>query len=149
MNLAAGPLGAQAPADSGLVALCGVSAYYRIPANPSELRRQLVLPDGATGFRELARAALILGLKARWIRKLSKKRLGALPAPSLVRVRGGGIHVYGGKTPDKLHRIVDPITRAPRDLPLDELYEAIEPQVLLLARKLGGKRCCGTLAGAA
>jgi hypothetical protein len=28
MNVAAGPLGAQAPADSGLAVLCGVSAYY-------------------------------------------------------------------------------------------------------------------------
>ncbi len=49
MNLAAGPLGAQTPADSGLIALCGVSAYYRIPANPMELRRQLVLRKRCSG----------------------------------------------------------------------------------------------------
>jgi ATP-binding cassette, subfamily B, bacterial HlyB/CyaB len=138
MNLAAGSLGAPAPADSGLVALCGVSAYYRIPANPLELRRQLTLPERPADFADLVRAAQLLGLKARWVRKLSKKRLGALPAPSLVRVRGGGIQVYGGKTPDKLYRIVDPITRQARDLSLDELYSALEPQALLVTRKLGG-----------
>ena len=138
MNVAAGPLGAQAPADSGLAALCGVSAYYRIPANPAELRRQLTLPERPADFADLVRAAQLLGLKARWVRKLSKKRLGALPAPSLVRARGGGIQVYGGKTPDKLHRVVDPITREARDLSLDELYDAVEPQALLVTRKLGG-----------
>ena len=138
MNLAAGPMGAQAPANSGLTALCGISAYYRIPANPLDLRRQLVLPERPADFPDLVRAAQALGLKARWVRKLSKKRLGALPAPSLVRVRDGAIQVYGGRTPDKLYRLVDPITRAFRDLSLDELYEAVEPQALLVARKLGG-----------
>ena len=138
MNLAAGTLGAQASADFGLVALCGLSAYYRIPANPSDLRRQLALPEEPADFPDLVRAAQLLGLRARWVRKLNKKRLGAPAAPSLVRLRDGGIQVYGGKTPDKLHRIVDPITRAFRDLSLDELYEAVEPQALLVARKLGG-----------
>ena len=120
------------------MALCGVSAYYRIPANPAELHRQLTLPERPADFADLVRAAQLLGLKARWVRKLSKKRLGALPAPSLVRLRGGGIHVYGGKTPDKQHRVVDPITRQARDLSLDELYGALEPQALLVTRKLGG-----------
>ena len=68
----------------------------------------------------------------------AKSAFGALPVPSLVRVRDGGIQVYGGKTPDKLHRIVDPITRQARDLSLDELYGAVEPQALLVTRKLGG-----------
>ena len=61
MNVAAGPLGAQAPADSGLVALCGVSAYYRIPANPAELRRQLALPERPADFPDLVRAAQASG----------------------------------------------------------------------------------------
>ena len=91
MNAAEGPGESKALADAGLSALCGVSAYYRIPANPSELRRQLSLPDRAAEFPDLVRAAHLLGLKARWVRKLSRKRLGALPAPSLVRVQGGGI----------------------------------------------------------
>ncbi|MGO9473603.1 MAG: type I secretion system permease/ATPase [Rhodomicrobium sp.] len=139
MNVAAGPLGAQAIADPGLSALCGVSSYYRIPANPLELRRQLSLSEQPADFPDLVRAAQLLGLKARWVRKLSEKRLAALPAPSLVRVRGGGIQVYGGKTPDKLYRIVDPITREFRDLTLAGFFEAIEPQALLVTRKLGGQ----------
>jgi subfamily B ATP-binding cassette protein HlyB/CyaB len=138
MNVAAGPLSAPVPVDSGLQALCGVSAYYRIPANPSELRRRLPLGDQLADFSDLVRAAQLLGLRARWVRKLGRQRLGGLPAPSLVRLRGGGIQVYGGKTPDKRHRLVDPITREFRDLTLDEFYKAVEPQALLIARKLGG-----------
>ncbi len=138
MNVAAASPDGEAPADSGLIGLCGISAYYRIPADHLELRRQLVLPDRPADFPDLVRAGQILGLKARWVRKLGKKRLGALPAPSLVRLRGGGIQVYGGKTPDKLYRLVDPVTRAFQDLSLDELYQAVEPQALLVARKLGG-----------
>jgi subfamily B ATP-binding cassette protein HlyB/CyaB len=138
MNLAAGPFATPAPADSGLAALCGVSAYYRIAANPSELRRRLALGEQAADFPDLVRAAQTLGLRARWVRRLGRQRLGGLPAPCLVRVKGGGIQVYGGTTPDKLHRLVDPITREFRDLTLKELYKTVEPQALLVQRKLGG-----------
>jgi ATP-binding cassette, subfamily B, bacterial HlyB/CyaB len=138
MNVAAGPVNAQAPVDSGLQALCGVSAYYRIAANPSELRRRLSLGEAAADFPDLVRAAQALGLRARWVRKLGRQRLGGLPAPCLVRVKGGGIQVYGGKTPEKLHRLVDPITREVRDLTLKEFYKVVEPQALLVQRKLGG-----------
>jgi subfamily B ATP-binding cassette protein HlyB/CyaB len=138
MNVAAGPFATPAPADAGLAALCGVSAYHRIAANPSELRRRLALGEKAADFPDLVRAAQSLGLRARWVRKLGRQRLGGLPAPCLVRVKGGGIQVYGGKTPDKLHRLVDPITREFRDLSLKELSKTVEPQALLVQRKLGG-----------
>src|SRR5262249_58516927 len=138
MNLAAGPLATPAPADSGLAALCGISAYYRIAANPSELRRRLALGDQPADFPDLVRAAQTLGLRARWVRRLGKQRLGGLPAPCLVRVKGAGIRVYGGKTPDKLHRLVHPITREFRDLTLKEFYKAVEPQAGLGPRQLRG-----------
>src|SRR5215475_6695757 len=137
MNVAAGPVNSEAPVDSGLAALCGISAYFRIAANPSELRRRLALGEQAADFPDLVRAAQTLGLRARWVRRLGKQRLGGLPAPCLVRVKGGGIQVYGGTTPDKLHRLVDPITREFRDLTLKEFYKAVEPQALLVQRKLG------------
>jgi subfamily B ATP-binding cassette protein HlyB/CyaB len=138
MTAAAGSLSVQNPIDSGLAALCGVSAYYRIPANPAELARQLTLGGSTAGFPELVRAAQCLGLKARWVRKVSKKRFTGIPAPSLVQVREGAVQVFGGQTPDKKYRLVDPLTHRYRDLTLDELYGAIEPQVLLITRKLGG-----------
>jgi subfamily B ATP-binding cassette protein HlyB/CyaB len=138
MTMAAGVPDAQAPADSGLTALCGISAYYRIPANPQEVRRHLTLGERQADFPDLVRAAQLLGLKARWVSRLGRKRLAALPAPSLVRVRGGAIQVYGGKTPDDKYRLVDPISRQASDLTLEELAKAIEPQALLVTRKLGG-----------
>ncbi len=138
MTAAAGSLSVQNPIDSGLAALCGVSAYYRIPANPAELARQLTLGGSTADFPELVRAAQCLGLKARWVRKVSMMRFTGIPAPSLVRVRDGAVQVFGGQTPEKKFRLVDPLTHRYRDLTLDELYGAIEPQVLLITRKLGG-----------
>jgi ATP-binding cassette, subfamily B, bacterial HlyB/CyaB len=98
------------------------------------LRASYIIPD----FSDLVRAAQLLNLRARWVRRLSKQRLGGLPAPCLVRLKGRGIQVYGGKTPDKLYRLVDPITREVRDLTLAELYKEVEPQAVLVQRKLGG-----------
>jgi subfamily B ATP-binding cassette protein HlyB/CyaB len=138
MNVAANIVGARTTVDSGLAALCGISAYYRIAGNPSELRRRLALGEAPADFPDLVRAAQALGLRARWVRKLGKQRLGGLPAPCLIRVKGAGIQVYGGKTPDKLYRLVDPITREVRDLTLAELYKTVEPQAMLVQRRLGG-----------
>jgi ATP-binding cassette, subfamily B, bacterial HlyB/CyaB len=136
--MTAGPAHGPASIDSGFEALCGVSAYYRIPANPSELRRRLSLGDQPADFPDLVRAAQLLGLRARWVRKIGQERLSGLPAPSLVKVRGGGIQVYGGKTPDQRHRLVDPLSREFRDLTAEELAQTVEPEALLLARKTGG-----------
>jgi ATP-binding cassette, subfamily B, bacterial HlyB/CyaB len=138
MNVAAGPVNPEAPVDSGLSALCGISAYYRIAANPAELKRRLAIGHQPADFPDLVRAAQALGLRARWVRKLGRQRLGGLPAPCLVRLKGASIQVYGGQTPDKRYRLVDPITREFRDLTLKEFYKAVEPQALLVQRKLGG-----------
>ena len=124
--------------DSGLQSICGIASYYRISSDPAELRRRLSLAERGADFPDLVRAAQLIGLKARMATQLSKARLAALPTPALLRLRSGEFQVYGGKTPKNLFRIVDPATRQFRDLPLDDLHAAVEPQALLTARKLGG-----------
>jgi ATP-binding cassette, subfamily B, bacterial HlyB/CyaB len=81
MNVAAGPVNPKAPVDSGLSALCGVSAYYRIAANPSELGWRRSLGDRPADFPDLVRAAKLLGLRARWVKKLGKQRFWAACRP--------------------------------------------------------------------
>src|SRR5690242_10743176 len=67
------------PADSGLTALVGVAAYFRIPADASHLARELAVGDRTASAEDVVRGARVLGLKARIIRDSSPKRLAALP----------------------------------------------------------------------
>ncbi|WP_026599194.1 type I secretion system permease/ATPase [Methylosinus sp. sav-2] len=124
--------------DSGLPALCGIAAYYRIPADPAQIRRELALSDAPANSQDLLRAALLIGLKARIVPRLDRERLAVLPAPSILRLREGAYQVFGGRMPSGLFRIVDPITRIDRELTIEQLVEEIQPEAILIARKLGG-----------
>ena len=84
------------------------------------------------------RAAQHLGLKARIVAPLKAERLKALPSPAIVEMRAGGFRIFGGKTPDGLYRLVDPVSREDLRISLDDLVEAIVPAAILLARKVGG-----------
>ncbi|MBG0811750.1 type I secretion system permease/ATPase [Methylosinus sp. H3A] len=124
--------------DSGLQALCGIAAYYRIPADAAQIRRELALSDAPANSQDLLRAALLVGLKARIVTRLDPDRLAVLPAPSILRLREGAYQVFGGRLPSGLYRIVDPITRIDRELTIEQLVAAIQPEAILIARKLGG-----------
>ena len=123
--------------DSGLHALCGIAAFFRIPADPISLSRELALSELA-GPDEIVRAAMVAGLKARVLRGPGLKRLAGAPVPAIVRLRDGGFAVLGGRTVSGLYRLVDPITRIDREVPLDELHAAIEPYIILVQRRPGG-----------
>ena len=137
MNTMSGPVGAATSDDSGLQALCGIAAYFRIVATPAQIRRELALGERPVSAEDVIRAAQLVGLKARAVHPLEKDRLGALPAPSILRMRSGAYQVYGGRLPNGDYRVVDPLTRADRALPLEGLYEEVE-QAVLVSRKLGG-----------
>jgi len=130
--------GAPLLVDSGFAALSGIAAYYRVPSDPADLRHKLALGEELTQFEDLLRAAHLLGFKARIVSRLTRERLGNLPAPAIVRLRDGQFNVLGGQTPAKSYRTVDPITRQYRETSLDGLYDIIEPTALLMARRLGG-----------
>ena len=139
MNVAAG---AGAPnariVDFGLQALCGIAAYYRIAADPGHIRHELALQSRTASSQDIMRAAQIVGLKARIVAGPSDNRLATLPAPSIIRMRAGGFQVFGGKLPSGNYRIVDPITRVDRELPLDRLIDEVDAEAILIARRIGG-----------
>lgn len=122
---------------SGLHALCGIAAYYRIASDPAYLRRELALDNKAVGIDDILRGAKIIGLKARRIDRLDGARIATLPVPAILRLRDGSFVVLGGGR-DGQYRIVDPISRADRMLPLDALLKEIEPVAILVTRWLGG-----------
>ena len=83
---------------SGLIALTGIAAYFRIAADPTYLKRELALDDDECRPDDILRAAKIVGLKARKIQKISAKRLSSLPTPCILKLKTGSYVVYGGES---------------------------------------------------
>jgi subfamily B ATP-binding cassette protein HlyB/CyaB len=126
-------------ADSGLQALSGIAAYYRIMADPVLIRRELALGTNLASAGDIVRAAQVIGLKARIISSLKKERLTALPAPTILGMRSGSFEIFGGAMPSGEFRLVNPITRRDRMVPLDQLVEESAGEAVLISRKLGGE----------
>jgi subfamily B ATP-binding cassette protein HlyB/CyaB len=123
---------------TGLRALCGIAAYYRIAADPAHLVKELALSGAEADDTDLVRAAKLIGLKARVVPNPSAERLAAAPTPALLRLKSGGFCVYGGETPAGDYRVVDPVTRIARELSLEALQAEIEPALILVARHFRG-----------
>ncbi|MBB2784837.1 UNVERIFIED_ORG: subfamily B ATP-binding cassette protein HlyB/CyaB [Rhizobium esperanzae] len=126
------------PLDSGLRALCGIAAFYRIAADPNHLHHELSLGRGVASEREILRAAAAIGLRARATVNLTEARLKTLPVPAIVRLSEGTFAVLGGPTASGLYRLVDPVTRADRELGASEVLRECGGSAILVARKLGG-----------
>ena len=123
--------------DTGLRALCGIAAHFRIAATPVQLRRELALSDRPVSPEDVVRGALLIGLKARIIPEVEKDRLAALPAPSILLTAAGRFEVYGGRLPSGDYRLINPLTRVDRALSLDDLSTNTKTAILV-SRKLGG-----------
>ena len=124
--------------DPGLRALCGIAAYYRIAADPVHLQRELALAGVEADAAALTRAAGLVGLKARRVTRTSEKQLVATPTPAIGRLKEGGFIVFGGRLPDGRLRIVDPSTSIDRALSPEAFLDEVEPELILIGRKLGG-----------
>jgi subfamily B ATP-binding cassette protein HlyB/CyaB len=75
-------------ARSGLLGLAIIARYHGLTADPEELRRRFVGPDGSISFAALRRGAAYLGLKTRAV-TLDWRRLSRIPLPALVVRRDG------------------------------------------------------------
>ena len=127
------------PLDSGLRALCGIAAFYRIAADPRHLANELALTGRLADERDLIRAAAMIGLKARVVGKLTAKRIETLPVPAIVRVADGSFQVFGGKNPSGRFRLVDPVTRVDRELTVEVLLRETGGEIVLIGRRLRGQ----------
>ena len=130
--------GAAVPVDSGLRALCGIAAFFRIAADPAHLSDELALGGKAAGEREILRAAGRIGLKARSAHGVSEKRFRTLPTPAIVGLPDGSFHVFGGLTPTGKYRIVDPVTRRDREIAPEDIGKELTGLVIQVARRVGG-----------
>ena len=124
--------------DTGLMALSFSAGYFRVTADPIQLKRALALPDKGSTCADLVRGANYLGLKARIITTTSERRLRAIPVPAVVRLNAGTFAIYGGCGPTGHFRLVDPVTRTGRELSPAAFLDEVEPEIILIGRKLGG-----------
>ncbi len=124
--------------DSGLHGLTGIAAYFRIPADPVQLARELALGDQLAEPNDILRAAGLIGLKGRILRNVSSRRFLRLPVPALARKPDGAFIVLGGLTPSGLYRIVDPVTRADTERAAAEVHADLGSEIILLQRRSGG-----------
>ncbi len=124
--------------DPGLRALCGIAAYYRIAVDPVHLQRELALIGREAAVADLMRACGIIGLKSRRVNRTTGEQLAATPTPAIGRLRTGSFVVFGGRLPDGRLRLVDPVTSIDRALTAEEFRSEMEPELLLVGRKLAG-----------
>ncbi|TBB69477.1 type I secretion system permease/ATPase [Rhizobium ruizarguesonis] len=125
--------------DSGLRALCGIAAFYRIAADPAQLQHDLALKGRTSQAIDIQRAAKIIGLKARVVEKVTEERLRAIPVPAIVKVRSGSFQVLGGLNPSGKYRLVDPITRVDREIAPSDILAEIDARVILVGRRIRGE----------
>ncbi|ANP90177.1 type I secretion system permease/ATPase [Rhizobium leguminosarum] len=125
--------------DSGLAALCAIAAYYRIVADPLQIAQELAMGDRPVAESELLRAANIVGLKARLIQTQTAKRLRSIPVPAIVKLKAGPFNLFGGITQAGDYRLVDPVSRIAREVPIAVLRAEIEPGIILVQRRLRGE----------
>ncbi len=124
--------------DPGLRALCGIAAYFRIAADPAHLQRELAIVGRDAATDDLMRASRIIGLKARRATRVTEKQLAATPTPAIAKRCEGGFVVFSGRLPDGRLRIVDPITSIDQVLSVDDFLADMEPELLLVGRKVAG-----------
>ena len=133
------PAPSPAPAvDSGLMGLALIAGYYRIAADPAQLKHQLAMIGRFAQCEDLVRGANILGLKSRILRRVTATRLGAIPYPALLRLKDGGFLAVGVGSAKGRVRLVDPISRVASDVSLEEAWGASSAEVVLITRRLGG-----------
>ena len=137
---AKGPVESSETVDSGLAALCGIAAFYRIAADPRALRHQLALSgDRTADFDQIVRAARLLGLRAASGRIEGTAGLESLVAPALVRERNGTFKVFGGRQPSGAYRLIDPVTRVERNVEAETFLQEIEPVAIRVTRRFLGQ----------
>jgi len=124
--------------ETGLRAVVAIAGFYRIPAEPAFLKRELALHSGKVAPDDLIRAAQLLGLKARAIHDPSPARLAAVPVPAIMRDKSGDFYVLVAHENGHLV-VLDLQTRQKHEVSLATGLSAFEPLVILVGRRRGGQ----------
>lgn len=124
--------------DPGLRALCGIAVFYRIAADPNALQRELALGTRPANTEDILRAATLIGMKGKVVKRKAPKRLADVPTPAIVRRENGEFAIYTGRIPDGRLRLVDPLHNTTQLIDVSQIKDTLLPDVILIARKTGG-----------
>ncbi len=124
--------------DTGLVSLAMISSYYRIAADAMQLRHQLAISSRAANGEELVRAARLLGLKARIVRRAGRSRIGSVPLPAIIELKTGAFEVLAPGSSKNTFRLINPADHKARELTSNEISDLSSGQIVLVTRRLGG-----------
>jgi subfamily B ATP-binding cassette protein HlyB/CyaB len=124
-------------ADSGLTALAVIAGYYRIAADPAQLRHQLALGGAATA-EDLVRGANLLELKSRILTGLRAKRLDVIPYPAIAGLKAGGFALIVAAPVKGWVRLIHPVAHNAVDMRVDEAEALTSGEVVLVTRRLAG-----------
>ncbi len=124
--------------DSGLNALALISGYYRLAAEPAQLRHQLALTGRGAVAEDLVRASHMLGLRSRVVRDAKAERFSALPLPAIIGLADGGFAVLAAGASKERLRLIDPINHVVREGSAEEVAAVSSGEIVLVTRRLGG-----------
>jgi subfamily B ATP-binding cassette protein HlyB/CyaB len=124
--------------DQGLATLALISGYYRIAADPSQLKHQLAITGRAAASDDLVRGANLLGLRARILKGVTAERLLVLPLPVIIGLADGGFAAISAGSQKGTLRFVNVVARIARDMTTEELFAISTGEVVLVARRIGG-----------
>ena len=124
--------------DGGLAGLTLIANYYRIAADPEQLRHQLALTGRLAEAEDIVRAANLLQMKSRIIRGVNARRIGAIPYPAIIQLKAGGFAVLAVASDKGRVRLVDPLARTANEVTLAQAEELTSGLAILVGRRLGG-----------
>jgi subfamily B ATP-binding cassette protein HlyB/CyaB len=111
---------------------------YRIAGEPTQLRHQLALTGRKAQVEDIVRGANLLQLKSRILRRVTAKRLAAVPYPAILSLREGDFAVVGAGSTKGMARLVDPIARSAQELSLEDIAALTSGELVLITRRFAG-----------
>jgi subfamily B ATP-binding cassette protein HlyB/CyaB len=115
-----------------------IAGYYRIAADPAQLRHLLALSAAAATAEDLVRGANLLQLKSRILTGARAKRLDVIPYPAIIGLKAGGFALIVAAPVKGRVRLIDPIARSAVDMGVDEAETLASGEAVLVTRRLAG-----------
>ncbi len=125
--------------DFGLAALALIAGYYRIAADPAQLRHQLALTGRAAEAEDLRPGGQSSGAEvAHRARRDGASGSARFPIRRSSSSKDGGFVVLAAASEKGKVRLVDPIARTAREVSLEEAAALSSGAAILVTRRLGG-----------
>ena len=124
----------RAPYGGGLAAICAIAAQFGISANPQNLAHQLALDQAGLSSNDLVRAARLLGLKAKIVKRPTLDRLQSIPIPAIVSLADGGWAIFGREVAPGKFNFIDPISMRVAQLDSNDIFQRIGADIVLVTK---------------